>query len=169
MSAPYPAGCWLSPKVAVRPSPIEGLGHFAGQPIAEGEAVARLGGEVINDVQLAALTPPYSSVCVDADVHLLIDPGHPVRYGNHSCDPNLWHQDSVTIIARRPIAVGEELTLDYATHTMTEAWTMPCHCGAPTCRGAVTGADWRRPALQAAYGRHWTAGLLARIDGHRQT
>jgi SET domain-containing protein len=39
-----------------------------------------------------------------------------VRYGNHSCDPNLWHADVVTITARRDIAAGEELTIDYATH-----------------------------------------------------
>jgi hypothetical protein len=160
----YPSDCWLSPSVEVRPSPIEGLGLFARRPIAEGEVVSRIGGRVIDDAAMAALTPPYSSVCVDLGVHLLIDPAHPIRYGNHACDPNLWHVGSVTVVARRAISVGEELTLDYATHTLTETWSMPCRCGAANCRAAVTGADWKRADLRAAYGRHWTAGLLQRID-----
>ena len=35
-------------------------------------------------------------------------------YTNHSCDPNVWMQDEVTLAARRDIAIGEELTIDYA-------------------------------------------------------
>ena len=125
--------------------------------------VIRLGGKLIDDAALAALTPPYSSVVVDEGAHLLIDPAHPVRYGNHGCDPNLWHQDAFTVVARRPIAAGEELTLDYATHTGVEGWRMACRCGAAGCRGEVTGADWRRPELRAAYGDHWTPMLLRRM------
>ena len=65
-----------------------------------------------------------------------IDPAHPVRYGNHGCAPNLWMEDAVTVVARRAVAAGEELTVDYATQTGTEAWRMTCRCGAPaaTCR-----------------------------------
>ncbi|HEY5008022.1 MAG TPA: SET domain-containing protein-lysine N-methyltransferase [Caulobacteraceae bacterium] len=155
--------CWLTPNASVRPSTIEGLGLFATAPIAAGEVVIRLGGELIDDAALAALQPPYSSVMLDEGVHLLIDPAHPVRYGNHGCDPNLWHEDAVTVTARRDIVAGEELTIDYATHTGLEDWSMVCRCGRPTCRGRVTGADWRRADLRAAYGRHWTPALLRRI------
>ncbi len=35
---------------------------------------------------------------------------------NHSCDSNLWMADEATVVARRDIAAGEELTLDYALH-----------------------------------------------------
>ncbi|MFC4117486.1 hypothetical protein [Nonomuraea zeae] len=58
------------------------------------------GGQLINDETLATLTPPYSSLTVEEGVHLLLDPAHPVRYGNHSCEPNLWHRDATTVIAR---------------------------------------------------------------------
>src|ERR1700760_951579 len=121
---PVPAECWLTPSAEVRASPIEGLGLSAPRPIAAGEAVIRLGGEVIDDAALAALTPPYSSVTLGENAHLLIDPAHPGRYGNHGCAPNLWMEGALTIVARRPIAAGEELTIDYATHTGTEAWRM---------------------------------------------
>jgi hypothetical protein len=159
-----PTECWLTPKAEVRGSPNEGWGHFAVTAIAAQEVVMRLGGDVIDDVALAALTPPYSSVALDENAHLLIDPAHPVRYGNHGCDPNLWMEGALAVVARRAIAPGEELTIDYATQTGTERWRMPCRCGAPICRGEITGADWRLPHLQSAYGEHWTPMLQRRIE-----
>lgn len=162
-----PAESWLTTAAVVRPSTIEGLGLFSVREIAEGEEVVRLGGEVIDDAALAALTPPYSSVALDDDRHLLIDPSHPVRYGNHGCAPNLWVEGALTVVARRPISRGEELTIDYATQTGTEAWRMSCRCGAPGCRGEITGADWRLLELRGAYGDHWTPMLLQRIRRDR--
>src|SRR5881394_3548111 len=98
-----PSQSWLTPSAEPRPSPIAGLGLFATTAIAAGEPVIRLGGDLINDDALSALEPPYSSVAIDDDAHLLIDPTHPVRYGNHSCEPTLWHVDAVTLEARRDI------------------------------------------------------------------
>jgi hypothetical protein len=71
-----PRECWLSPSVEVGRSSIEGLGLFAARPITDSELVMRLGGQVIDGVALAALKPPYSSVALDEDAHLLIDPAH---------------------------------------------------------------------------------------------
>ncbi len=153
------------PGAAAAASTIEGLGLFANAPIAAGEIVIRLGGRVIDEAALKALTPPYSAVTLDEDRHLLIDPAHPVRYGNHGCDPNLWHLDATTIATRRAIAAGAELVIDYATHSLAPWWSMPCRCGASSCRAIVTGEDWRLPALQAAYGAHWTPALMRRIRG----
>ncbi|WP_433251180.1 SET domain-containing protein [Streptosporangium sp. CA-135522] len=163
----YPTECWLTPSAEVRPSPIEGLGLFATAEISRGDVVMRLGGRVIDDATLAGLTPPYSSLTVEDGVHLLIDPAHPVRYGNHSCDPNLWHDDSTTVVARRPVMPGEELSLDYATHSGVETWTMSCRCPSALCRGTVTGADWRLARLQSAYGDHWVTPLSRRIGPRR--
>ena len=162
----YPTRCWLTPKAQVHPSAIEGLGLFAITPISAGEVVMRLGGQLIDDAALARLSPPYSSLTVGNGLHLLLDPAHPVRYGNHSCDPSLWHADATTVVARRHINPGQELTIDYATHTGIETWTMTCHCGSAICRGAVTGRDWQLPHLQRAYGHHWSPPLLDRINTH---
>lgn len=161
----YPTRCWLTPHARVAPSSIEGRGLFATTRLHNGEVAMRLGGQLIDDAALAILTPPYSSLTVDHGLHLLLDPAHPVRYGNHSCDPNLWHTDAVTVAARRDIATGEELTIDYATHTGIENWTMACRCGSPLCRGTVTGRDWRLPQLRHAYGHHWSPPLLDRVNG----
>lgn len=163
-----PSECWLSPAAKVGGSPIEGLGLFAVREIPAGEPVMRLGGQVIDDTALASLTPPYSSLCVGDGEHVLIDPAHPVRYGNHSCDPNLWHEDATTVVARRAIGKGEELTIDYATHTISSLWSMHCQCGSSQCRGTVSGDDWKRSDLQARYGAHWTPPLYAAIAWRQQ-
>ncbi|RBM07264.1 SET domain-containing protein [Streptomyces sp. PT12] len=162
-----PTECWLTPRAEVRGSPIQGRGLFATAPIAEGEVVARFGGPLIDDAELAATSPP-SSFTVAPGLHMVTDPEHPASLGNHACDPNVWHRDAVTLQARRPIAEGEELTSDYATMTGVESWSMECRCGTALCRGRVTGADWRLASLRAAYGRRWTPALLARIDSDGQ-
>lgn len=43
------------------------------------------------------------------------------------------------------------------------SFRLVCRCGAPDCRGVVTGADWRRAELQARYGDHWVPVLRDRI------
>ncbi len=159
----HPSRSWLSPRAEVRPSPIDGLGLFATSPIPAGEVVLRLGGVLIDDDALAALTPPYSSLTVAHGHHLLLDPVHPARYGNHSCDPTLWHADATTLVARADVPAGAELTVDYATHTGVGTWRMDCRCGTSRCRGAVTGQDWRLPHLRRRYGGPWSPPLLDRI------
>ncbi|MEV0731458.1 SET domain-containing protein [Polymorphospora sp. NPDC050346] len=85
----YPSDSWLTPRARVGPSPIEGHGLFATRAIDRDEPVMAFGGAVLDNEALAAVPPPYSSVAVAEDTNLLLDPAHPVRYGNHSCDPNL--------------------------------------------------------------------------------
>jgi MFS family permease len=162
----YPRQSWLDPRVAVRPSPIEGSGLFATAPIRAGEVVAVIGGETIDDATLAGIHAGgqrYDSVTVADGVHLLLDPTHPIRYGNHGCTPNVWLAGTTTLVARCDIATGEELTQDYAVFTGMESWTMPCRCGSVDCRRIITGRDWRLPALRQAYGERWSPPLLARI------
>ena len=159
-----PSQSWLSPNVIVKASGIEGSGLFAASRIEAGEIVISLGGELIDDAALRALEPPYSSLVLDDDLNLLMDSSHPAKYGNHSCDPTLWHLDSTTIVARRTVEMGEELTIDYGTHTLVEWWSMTCLCGTAICRGSIGGGDWRLEHLQRAYGDHWAAPLLRRIQ-----
>ncbi|GAA3587881.1 hypothetical protein GCM10022419_082690 [Nonomuraea rosea] len=164
MSTNYATDSWLTPSARPRSSPIHGTGLVAVEQIRQGEVVMRIGGQVITDETLARLVPPYSSLTVEEGRHLLLDPAHPVRYGNHSCDPSLWHDDATTVVARHDLGPGQELTIDYATHTGVESWSMACHCGSPLCRRTVTGGDWRLPPLQAVYGVHWSPPLLRRIE-----
>lgn len=153
---------WLHPALEVGDSQIEGKGLFARELIEPGTVVIEIKGVPIDDSQLQALTPPYSSVGLGGDSHLLVQADDPVRFGNHSCDPNLWMDGPVLELARRRIEPGEEVTVDYATQTTDRSWTMLCRCGSPLCRLMITGEDWRREDLQLRYGDHWTPELLRR-------
>jgi SET domain-containing protein len=170
--APEP-DCWLHPDIDVRPSPIAGLGLFAIGPIAAGTVVSRLGGHLVSAAALRELltaaardpgSPYIDTITVDADLHLVLPPGRPNHYGNHSCDPNLWWVSTYELASRRDIAAGEELTNDYGMSTGEPDFAMACSCGSRQCRGTVTGNDWRRPELRERYDGHWVRALQARIQ-----
>ena len=60
-------------------------------------------------------------------------------YMNHSCDPNARHEyltDTVyRIVAVRPIRVGEQITIDYATIDQdNDDEPFECLCGSSKCR-----------------------------------
>jgi hypothetical protein len=75
-------------------------------------------------------------------------------------------QDEVTLAARREIAEGEELTIDYAMFEASEDWVpqWECCCGSALCRGRFTGVDWRRRDLQERYEGHFSPFINERID-----
>lgn len=155
---------WLHPGVEVRHSPIAGEGLFATEAIDEGTVVSRLGGREVTTAELEELfatSDTYvDTITVGPGLHLVLPPGTPNGKGNHSCDPNLWWTDAVTLVARRDIAPGEEVTNDYGASTASADFAMDCSCGATLCRGRVTGDDWRRADLRERYGDHWVPALL---------
>lgn len=59
------------------------------------------------------------------------------RFINHSCEPNARVKDFVHVVAARPLAPGEEITIDYAETEEDPQWSMECRCGSPSCRHEV--------------------------------
>lgn len=105
------------------------------EPISEIEGVAWRAGDDVDD--------RYSLWIDDG---LYFDMVDQTRFINHSCDPNAWvdagttddGQVWATIIALRPIAIGEEITYDYA---FPPDLAEPCRCGSSTCRGLIIEED----------------------------
>ena len=157
--------------VAVAESTISGRGLFATSTLAEGDLVIRLGGRLVSDQDLEQLldtSPEYvDTLTVYEGRHLVLPSGTPIHYGNHSCDPNLWHVGPYQIVARRQIEGGEELTIDYGTQSGAPGFSMVCTCEAVGCRAQITSEDWRLPALQSRYEGHWTPALAELIRRHR--
>jgi hypothetical protein len=93
------------------------------------------------------------------------DPTAPEAFLNHSCDPNVWLADEVTLVARRAIPCTHEVTIDYALFELDPAWVSRwyCRCGAICCRGSITGLDFGMPELQARYGQHFHPEVLRRM------
>lgn len=80
---------------------------------------------------------------------------------NHSCDPNAWIE-GLDLVARRPIRVGEEITVEYATFIAGSGESFECHCGAGDCRRRVTPDDWHLPEIRRRYGEHCSAYIAGK-------
>jgi hypothetical protein len=78
---------------------------------------------------------------------------------NHSCDPTVWWEDE-TLVARRDISAGEEITYDYGTDFTAFDRGFTCRCGAPQCRGTLLRDDWKR--LKDVYGEEHLIGYIRR-------
>lgn len=113
----------------------------------------------------------YNAVQISEGLHLIEDPRvTETRSGsvNHSCDPNLWMADETTVVTRKDVTDGEELTIDYALFTTDPAWKMDCTCGSPACRRLIRGGDWKLPEVQANYRGHFSPFINARIAKQRR-
>ena len=163
---------WVDPRIEFRKSSISGIGMFARAPIQKGETVCIVGGTVMPDAEFAAFQATYllyNSIQIDDHLHLVEDP-QVTRYiegsMNHSCDSSTWMDDEATLVARRDIEAGEEVTVDYALFTTQSNWMLDnrCRCGSPYCRRVVTGDDWRREDVQERYRDHFSPFINRRIE-----
>jgi hypothetical protein len=145
---------WLTPKAHAAATENKGWASYADQPIQAGDTVAAFGGWVVNRETLNSMSSERRgrSMQIDADLFMLSAPERePGDCINHSCQPNCGIQGSVTVVAMRDIAVGEELTFDYAMSDVADYDEFDCECGVEACRGKVRGTDWQLPELQTRY------------------
>lgn len=137
---------------------------FVLEPIGAGEVVVVWGGVIYSETEVnAGKIKPGTATRISRDFYLA-DPDDgsisPDYYLNHSCDPNVWLEDEITLAARRDIVAGEELTIDYALWENDPSWVLePCRCGSELCRVKVTGNDWQLKELQSRYREHFTPYL----------
>lgn len=156
---------------------IHGKGFIARGLIRKGEVVSRLEPDQPHYLIADVMSWPqeqqdellwYAYQCNEIEV--VAEQG-PERYMNHCCDPNTWWLDDDTMIARRDIQPGEEITFDYATTEVTIPFDMVCRCGSAICRGRVTNNDHLIPEWQARFGDHLpahTRRAIARARGERR-
>lgn len=91
-------------------------------------------------------------------------------YINHSCNPNAGMYDCITVIAKKDILPDEEICCDYAYWEANEEWKLKslCSCGAPCCRGTITGMDWRKMKSTDADFKFYSPFLKRRIIDYEQ-
>ena len=126
---------------------IRGAGYarlHALRSIAPGEVVFPLEGRPVNQ-------PTRFTIQVGAYAHLdpISEQASPWGYLNHGCDPNVAIDvRRRAIVARRPIAAGDELRFDYNTTEWELAEPFVCNCGSPTCVGVALGFAHVSPERQ---------------------
>jgi hypothetical protein len=156
MSNSNPKLSYISPKAAVKDSPIQGRGLFAVEDIEEGEIVCIKGGAIFDREGLRDVSARLGPAEIQVAPGLFIGPTRESEregsmiFSNHSCEPNIGVRGQIVFVAMRGIKAGEELTHDWAM-TDDDDYEMECRCGSESCRGLITGQDWRKPELQEKY------------------
>jgi SET domain-containing protein len=132
---------------ATRPSSLHGLGAFATEPIRGGARVAQYNGEKITKAESVRRCEANNNFIFHLDDDWDVDgavPWNAARFLNHSCAPNCDAEligDEIWIVARRDIAVGEELTFNYG-YDLEDYRDYPCRCGAPECVGYIVDEEF---------------------------
>lgn len=80
------------------------------------------------------------------------------RFVNHSCAPNCLTTEYGFEVVTRDIAVGEEITNDYADLGMQAHERFDCCCGEPDCRKVIVASDSDR------FRRYWNAEAKAAME-----
>lgn len=142
-----------------------GRAVFAEQPIPRGQLLVVFGGDIITRKDFERLTPSLRplTIQVDEDAFLVSTKPGPGDWVNHSCEPNAGIRGQITLVAMRDIAVGEEITFDYAMSDGCDYDEFDCGCGARLCRGRITGQDWCKPELIARYQGYRSTYLDVRL------
>ena len=116
-----------------------GRGVFARRRLKADLVLGEIRGEILDD------HPEDSSYVMELPSSKLLEPAAPLRFVNHSCEPNCeifyWEaqpgeiqEDRLWLQTIRAIEPGEELLIDYSWPADA---AIPCRCGASTCRGWI--------------------------------
>ena len=116
-----------------------GRGVFARRRLKADIVLGEIHGETLDD------HPEDSSYVMELPSCRLLEPAPPLRFMNHSCDPNCeifyWEaepgteqEDRLWLQTIRAIEPGEEILIDYCWPADA---AIPCRCGAAGCRGWI--------------------------------
>lgn len=165
---------WLSPKVKLKSSGIEGKGLFAVKGIGKGEIVNICGGAIVTQQEYERLQKEYGEFLFDyatqiADGFYLLgglakNELEDDDFLNHSCDPNCGIKGQNVVVAMRSIKKGEELTIDYAMIDSDPEISFGCNCAKKLCRRLVKGSDWKIASLQKRYRGYFSWYIEDKID-----
>ena len=128
--------------VAVKRSPIDGFGVFALEPVPRWHKIGEVRGESITIAEARRRAATLERIMiVEISAKTAIDlarSSDPMRFTNHSCQPNgqlRIHDGRIEFYALRAIEPGEEITVNYGeTH---HEGRLACRCGAPNCVGRL--------------------------------
>jgi len=127
-------------------SRIHRWGIYAEEPIPPNRKVIEYTGERISRIETKRRANSTDLIYLfTLDAYWTIDGsvgGSGAEYINHSCEPNLASRilrGHIVYVSLRPIAPGEELTVDYRFDKKVER--VVCKCGAATCRGTINLKD----------------------------
>ena len=161
---------FLTPLAVPFDTPPHGFGSCAVAVIPAGTSVATFGGTAMTRVEFAKFEAERQSRSLQVNTNLIFlgppsrEPGDSI---NHSCEPNCGMRNATTIVAMRDIAVGEELTFDYAMSDASDYDEFDCNCRTSLCRGRVRADDWQLETLRHRYKGFFSPYIQRKMDAER--
>lgn len=154
---------WLTPKAKPGDSTIHRYGIFAVEPIKQGEPINAFGGIAVphTEIQDYRKTISHAGVQVSDDFFIVPASNEEIKQQgifNHSCEPNVGFNSSVTMVAIRDIEAGEELVMNYA-FMETDFEAFECNCRSASCRKVIDSNTWKDDGFQAKYGKYYSPYL----------
>lgn len=133
--------------IAIRRSPIHGLGAFAKEDLPGGVRVVEYQGVRIDKAESRRRCRDNNESIFYLDEKHDLDGNvswNPARFINHSCSPNCDAElidGQIWIVSRCPIRAGEEITFNYG-YDLDEYEKFPCRCGSPDCVGFMVAEEF---------------------------
>ena len=161
---------FLTPLAEPFGTPPHGFGCRAISVIPAGTSVATFGGTAMSRVDFTQYEADRRSRSLQVDTNLIFlgppsrEPGDSI---NHSCEPNCGMRNATAIVAMRDIAVGEELTFDYAMSDASDYDEFDCNCRTSLCRGRVRADDWQLETLRHRYKGFFSPYIQRKMDAER--
>ncbi len=154
---------WLTLKAKPGSSPIHRYGVFAVEDIEFGEPINVFGGIAVPRWEIKEYRNiiSHAGVQVSDDFFIVPSSNEEIEMQgifNHSCEPNVGFNSSVTMVAIRNIKAGEELVMNYA-FMETDFESFECNCGAMTCRKIIKSDTWQDVEFQTKYGKYYSPYL----------
>ncbi|AFT90280.1 HAD-IA family hydrolase [Paraburkholderia phenoliruptrix] len=137
-----------------------GHGLFAVRSFRKGEIIGQFGGRLVAAEAIDDYVREVGNFGLQVHPNWYVCPGSAEEISQHgtirhSCAPNVGLSDALTLVTMRDIVASQEthveFLIDYAMTGLPATSFFSCVCGAPACRGEVTGDDWRIKELQLAY------------------
>jgi SET domain-containing protein len=160
---------YKSPKVENRQSGVQGVGLFAKEDITFGEIISIKGGVILSEAEAHSVAKEIGDYYLQIEDNFYISPAKEADIEsnalqqNHSCEPNMGLRGPITFVAMRDIGAGEELFYDIA-FTTAHSYQIICNCGKPSCRGTITGEDWKRMDLQKKYKDYFSPFIQRKMN-----
>jgi hypothetical protein len=171
----------LGDGLEVAASPIHGRGLWSARPRRAGEALFVVRGRPVSMPFDDDYGHAPNWIGTGWESWLVPERGNPIRFTNHSCDPNAIVSEGLVVVALEDIPLGGEILVDYATTEVDPLWRLRCSCGSPRCRVQVRSFQFLPEDLRERYApflpiafreaarRVASAGAVASLAGARQT
>ena len=160
----------ISPKIIILDSRLHNKGMFANEDINKDEIIVQWNKNYFDEITAEkAKSEMKPLIKWDDNLYSYFDNENETSHCiNHSCNANSWLADPFTLIAKRDIKKGTEITNDYAQWISDGKYVADwkCNCYDYGCRNYITGKDYQKRIVRGLYQGHFSPAVQTKIKSY---